>query len=107
MRASFSNSIVKIRGNKGEFFGTGMVNNSSGFPAPQPELWALHGVATLATCSTLKLDYDFFGAYLMGTYLTPTDKKPFIDTPDYVVVPPPFSETYQKVPLTCKQCPAR
>lgn len=95
----FMNSIVKLPGNRLEFFGTGMVNNSNGFPAPTPEVWALHGTARLISCNTLQLDYDFFGAYFM-----PMDKKPFIDNPDYVVVPPPFSETYTKMPTTCPLC---
>jgi len=95
---SFSNSIVKNQGNW-EFFGTGMVNQSSEFPAPNPELWALHGTARLIGCNTLQLDYDFFGAYFM-----PTDKTPFLSNPDYVVVPPPFSETYQKMPTKCTVC---
>lgn len=95
----FMNSIVKLPGNRLEFFGTGMVNQSDGFPAPNPELWALHGTATMIGCDTLQLDYDFFGAYFM-----PTNKKPFSDYPDYVVVPPPFSETYTKMPLTCPLC---
>lgn len=96
----FSNSIVKGRGNTYEFFGIGMVNKSDGFPAPYPELWAVHGTARLTDCSTLQLDYDFFGAYYM-----PSDKKPFLDAPDYVLEPPPpFSETYQRMPTKCKQC---
>ncbi len=97
---TFSNTIVKGPGKKWQFFGGGMVNQSASFPAPNPELWALHGTARLTDCSTLKLDYDFFGAYLM-----PTTKIPLMDKPDYVVVPPPFSETYQRLPTTCGQCP--
>jgi hypothetical protein len=96
---TFSDSIIKARGKGWEFFGTGMVNTSALFPAPNPELWALHGKAHLSGCDTLQLDYDFFGAYFM-----PTDKKPFLSVPDYVVVPPPFSETYQRMPTTCTQC---
>lgn len=96
----FSNSIVKVRGNTYEFFGVGMVNTSDGFPAPNPELWAVHGTARLTGCGTLQLDYDFFGAYYM-----PSDKKPFLDAPDYFLEPPPpFSETYQRMPTRCKQC---
>jgi len=96
---AFSNSIVRSRGGAWEFFGIGMVNRSSGFPAPTPEVWAVHGTARLTDCSTLQLDYDFFGAYLL-----PTEKKPFLSPPDYVIVPPPFSETYQRMPTTCTQC---
>ena len=98
----FSSSIVKLPSNRFEFFGTGMVNTSDGFPAPTPELWALHGTARLTNCDSLQLDYDFFGAYFM-----PTDKKPFFSSPDYVVVPPPFSETYKKMPTKCVQCGGR
>jgi hypothetical protein len=95
----FTTSIVKRPGNRLEFFGTGMVNSNGGFPAPNPELWALHGTARMTSCDSLQLDYDFFGGYFM-----PTDKKPFLSSPDYVVVPPPFSETYTKMPTTCTQC---
>ena len=31
----FSTSVVKLPGNRLEFFGTGMVNKSDGFPAPE------------------------------------------------------------------------
>jgi hypothetical protein len=93
----FANSIVKGHGNSWEFFGIGLVNRSSGFPAPDPEIWAIHGTAHLSDCNTLQLEYDFFGAYAMST-----QKKPFLSTPDYVVVPPPFSETYQRMPTTCR-----
>lgn len=95
----FTTSIVKRPGNRLEFFGTGMVNSNGGFPAPNPELWALHGTARMTSCDSLQLDYDFFGGYFM-----PTDKRPFLSSPDYVVVPPPFSETYTKMPTTCTQC---
>jgi hypothetical protein len=76
-----------------------MVNKSAAFPAPNPELWAVHGTARLVDCNTLQLDYDFFGAYHM-----PTEKKPFLSEPDYVVVPAPFVERYQKVPNKCTVC---
>jgi hypothetical protein len=96
---TFSNSIVKVGRRAWEFFGIGMINKSAGFPAPTPEVWALHGTARLKDCNTLQLDYDFFGAYLL-----PTEKKPFISPPDHVIVPPPFSETYERMPTTCTQC---
>jgi|SRR6516225_3978062 len=96
---TFSSSIVKLPGNRLEFFGTGMVNKSDGFPAPNPELWALHGTARLTNCNSMQLDYDFFGAYFI-----PTNKTPFISNPDYVVVPPPFSETYKRMPTKCRPC---
>jgi hypothetical protein len=86
----FSSSVVKLPGNRLEFFGTGMVNQSDGFPASNPELWAVHATGRLTNCDSLRLDYDFFGAYFI-----PADKKPFIDNPDYVVVPAPFSEIHK------------
>lgn len=49
---TFSNSIVKT-GAGWEFFGAGMVNQSAAFPAPDPEVWALHGTARLVGCDTL------------------------------------------------------
>jgi len=95
----FSTSVVKLPGNRLEFFGTGMVNKSDGFPAPNPELWAVHATGRLTSGDSLQLDYDFFGGYF-----TPTDKRPFISNPDYVVVPPPFTETYNRMPTKCALC---
>lgn len=95
----YSGSIIKGRNHTYEGFMIGMVNKSAGFPAPNAEVWAVHATVRLTDCNTLTLDYDFFGAYMM-----PTQKKPFLDLPDYVVVPPPFSETYQRMPLTCAHC---
>lgn len=80
----------------------GMMNTSDAFPAPTPQVWALHATAKLTDCNTLEIDYDFFGAYLM-----PMTKVPFVDQPDYVPVPPPFTETYKRVPVTCSICKAQ
>jgi hypothetical protein len=77
----------------------GMMNKSSGFPAPTPDVWALHATAKLTDCDTLVINYDFFGGYLW-----PTDKVPLVSPPDYVPVPTPFSETYKRLPTTCSQC---
>ena len=101
---AFPGITIKGHGKKWEFFGTGMVNTSDKFPAPNPELWAVHGTGTLIENCILKLDYDFFGAYYVPT-VVPFDKKPFIDPPDYSLIPPVFSETYQKMPVKCPLCP--
>jgi hypothetical protein len=97
---AFSNSILKNRRKGYEGYGIGMVNNTTAFPAPSPEVWAAHYTVRFLDCNTIELDYDFFGAYLWAS-----NKTPFIDPPDYVVVPPPFSETYRRMPTVCPQCP--
>ena len=97
---AFSNSIVKNRRKGYEGYGIGMVNSTDAFPAPSPEVWAIHFAVRFIDCDTIELDYDFFGAYLWLS-----NKTPFVDPPDYVVVPPPFSETYRRMPTVCPQCP--
>lgn len=97
--SDFWSVLLKVPGDHVEFFGTGLLNSSTNFPAPNAELWAVHGTGYLTACDSLQLDYDFFGAYFI-----PTDKVPFTSPPDYVVVPPPFSETYTRVPTKCTQC---
>jgi hypothetical protein len=93
---------IKGSGKSYEMFSIGMVNSTASFPAPAPEVWAVHATARMVDCDTLHLDYDFFGAYYW-----PTDKQPFLSPPDYVVVPPPFTETYRRMPAICTQCPKK
>lgn len=101
----FAGSMVKGRGNSYEGFAIGMMNSTTSFPylptdpAANPQVWAVHSNVYLVDCNTLREDYDFFGAYQQ-----PTDKIPFVSAPDYVVVPPPFSETYRRMPTKCLQC---
>ncbi len=99
VKTIWSGSIVKGSGKDYEFFAISLLNKTSAFPAPTPDLQAVHATARLTDCNTLQFDYDFFGGYLW-----PTDKIPFLSVPDYVVVPPPFSETYHRMPATCTQC---
>ena len=75
-------------------------NASGEFPAPTPEVQAVHATFKFIDCNTLELDYDFFGAYLWTS-----NKTPFVDDPDYVPVPPPFTEVYHRVQAgSCPQC---
>ena len=92
VKTAWMGSLVKDRGVY-ENYAIGMVNDNTGFPAPTPQVWAVHATVRLIDCDTLRFDYDFFGAYLWAS-----DKTPFLDLPDYVVVPPPFSETYRRMP---------
>ena len=101
----FSGSFVKGPGKSYEGFASGMVNTTTNFPflttdpAANPQVWAVHATVHLVDCNTLREDYDFFGAYLWQNA-----KTPFVDAPDYVVVPPPFSETYKRMPTHCAHC---
>ena len=102
VKTTWSNTLVRRHGHRPatyDVYGIGMVNNNAGFPAPSPDIQAVHGIAYLVDCNTLKFDYDFFGGYFW-----PTDKIPLLSPPDYVVVPPPFSETYRRMPTKCTQC---
>jgi len=99
VQTAYSGAIKKGRRNFYESFGIQMVNANNAFPAPTPEILAVHATVRLVDCDTLIFSYDFFGGYYWSTM-----KTPFLDVPDYVVVPPPFTETYHKMPTTCKQC---
>ncbi len=95
----WTGSIVNTPGKGYEVFTIGMVNNSTGFPAPTPEVWGVHATLKAIDCDTIQFDYDFFGAYRWES-----KKTPFTSPPDYLVVPPPFSETYKRMPLSCTAC---
>ena len=95
---SYGGSIIKNQHGY-EAYSIGMVNDTTNFPAPTPQVFAVHAAVRLIDCDTLRFDYDFFGAYLWNS-----NKIPFVDKPDYVVVPPPFSETYRRMPTRCPQC---
>jgi len=99
VQTMYSGTIVKGSGRGYEFFSIGMVNNTTNFPAPTPEVWGVHSTVRMTDCNTLVFDYDFFGAYSW-----PTTKTPFLSQPDYVVVPPPFQETYHRMPTRCTVC---
>jgi hypothetical protein len=77
-----------------EFSSISLATNTTGFPAPTPEVWAVHGFVKFTSCDSIKIDYDLFGAY----YWT-SNKVPFVSDPDYVVVPQPFTETYLRMPV--------
>lgn len=98
VKTVFAGSILKTQG-AFEFYAIGMVNDSTSFPAPAPQVYAVHATVRVIDCSTLRFDYDFFGAYLWSS-----NRIPFVDPPDYVVSPPPFSETYRRMPTDCPQC---
>ena len=94
VKTVFVGSIVKNHGAY-EMYAIGMVNASAQFPATTPQVWAVHGTVRLIDCNTLRMDDDFFGAYLWTS-----NKTPFLDSPDYVVAPPPITETYRRMPVT-------
>jgi hypothetical protein len=98
VKTIWSGSIVRTN-TTFDLYAIGMTNASTGFPAPTPDVWAVHAKVRLTDCNTLHIDYDFFGAYYWSS-----NKTPFVDLPDYVVAPPPFSETYKRMPTTCQQC---
>ncbi len=66
---------------------------------PTPDIFAVHATGQMTDCNSLTLNYDFFGGYLWTS-----NKIPFTDAPDYVPVPPPFTETYKRMPTKCAQC---
>jgi len=98
VKTIYTGSITRNQG-KFDVYAMSFVNDTTAFPAPVPQINAAHATATLVDCDTLRFDFDFFGGYLWNS-----NKTPFVDTPDYVVSPPPFSEVYHRMPTTCPQC---
>ena len=101
VKTVYSGSISKNQ-RTFDFYAVGLVNDTTAFPAPVPQINAVHATVTFIDCDTLRFDYDFFGGYLWNS-----NKAPFLDPPDYVVSPPPFSEVYRRMPTACPQCPKR
>ena len=101
----YSGQIVKVRENKYDGYAIGMMNTTANFPflptdpAANPQVWAVHSKSHLVDCDTMQINYDFFGAYLWTSA-----KTPFADAPDFVPVPPPFTETYKRMPMKCAYC---
>jgi hypothetical protein len=65
---------------------------------PAAEVWAVHGLVTMRTCSTLEFVIDFFGGYAGGAFWGV--KSPFQDEPDYLRLAEGLTivETYRRVP---------
>ncbi len=97
-------SITKMPGKDYEAFAIVMANRTPGHPAPTVGVMGVHGFVNIVDCNTIRIDYDFYGGYLANSIWT-LGKMPFLDVPDYVPIPPPFSETYRRMPTTCAQCP--
>ena len=97
-------SITKTPGKDYEVFAIVMANRTPGHPAPTVDVMGVHGFVRVIDCNTIRIDYDFYGGYLADSIWT-LGKMPFLDIPDYVPNPPPFSETYRRMPTTCAQCP--
>jgi len=88
-------------GAKYEMLAMVMANTADLNPASPPTILAIHAFGSLSNCDTLTLVYDLFGGYFW-----PTTKVPFQSPPDFPMAPTPFSETYHRMPASCKVCSA-
>ena len=77
------------------------LQNFSG-TSPTPDVWNVHAIGQLDGCDTLTFTYDLWGGYFW-----PTTKTPFLDPPDYLMAPGPFTETYHRMPERCTVCSAQ
>jgi hypothetical protein len=94
VKTMITGSIIKIRRRGYEAFAIGMAATADANALPS--IGSVHAVVSFTGCDTMSLKFDFFGMYMWG-------KTPFIDFPD-VTMPAGFTETYKRMPTTCKVC---
>jgi hypothetical protein len=92
-------SVVKGPRGSYEAYAVGLANKANF--GPMVDLLAVHADVSFTDCNNIAFKFDFFGGYSWNTLAT---KTPFLDPPDFVPVPPPFTETYRRMPTVCKVC---
>jgi hypothetical protein len=90
-------SIIRVPGGGFEAFAIAMANRVN--IGPTPEIVAVHANLRFADCNSLTFNFDFFGAYAWVS-----NKTPFLDPPDAIPGPTPFTETYKRMPTICAFC---
>jgi hypothetical protein len=93
----WTGEIVSRRSGGLEIFLINLNNSDGAFPPTEyPVVQAVRGTVSVVDCTTITIEYTFFGIYLWG-------QTPFIDEP-VDTIPVPIIETHHRMPTGCPAC---
>jgi hypothetical protein len=93
----WTGEIVSRRSGVLEIYLINLNNSDGAFPPTEyPVVQAVRGTVSVADCTSMTIEYDFFGIYLWG-------QTPFVDEP-VDTIPVPIIETHSRMPTGCPAC---